>query len=77
MIAYNLNTVDAAKRLAKCCEKYDFEVDAIYGKYVVDAKSIMGLIDLVGHIISIEPHCNENVIKNFTNDIKSTWEENE
>ena len=38
MIAYDLKDIHAAKSLAKYCEKFDFEIDAIYGRYVVDAK---------------------------------------
>ena len=71
MIAYDLKDIHAAKSLAKYCEKFDFEIDAIYGRYVVDAKSVMGLIDLVGHVVELRPHCDRDKVVSFTNDIKN------
>ena len=56
MIPYNLSSIDAAQRLIRVCEKYSnsFTVDVIYGRQVIDGCSLMGVMSLVGHIVSID-----------------------
>lgn len=69
-----LNTIDDANNFVKVIDKYDYDVDAVYGRYVIDAKSIMGLLSLgIPKKINIIIHTsNNNVIKQFTSDI-SEW----
>lgn len=69
-----LNTIDDANNFVKVIDKYEYDIDAVYGKYVIDAKSIMGLLSLgIPKKINIVIHSNNsNIIKQITSDI-SEW----
>lgn len=41
-----LNTINDVRRLVSVVEKYPFSVDLSEGRYVVDAKSLMGIFSL-------------------------------
>ena len=41
-----LNSIDAVKNFVNIVTVYDFDVDLVSGRYVVDAKSIMGIFSL-------------------------------
>ena len=41
-----LNTINDVRRLVSVVEKYPFSVDPSEGRYVVDAKSLMGIFSL-------------------------------
>ncbi len=41
-----LNSITAVKEFVNIVNKYDFDVDLTSGRYVVDAKSIMGIFSL-------------------------------
>lgn len=41
-----LNTIDKVKEFSEICNQYDFDIDVISGKYVVNGKSILGLLSL-------------------------------
>lgn len=52
-----LNTNIDVKDFVNIVNKYDFEIDLISGRYVVDAKSIMGIFSLdLGKAIRVELH---------------------
>ena len=42
----NINSVDKVKAFVQITSRFDFEADLVSGKYVVDAKSIMGIFSL-------------------------------
>lgn len=42
----SLTTIDDVKKFVNAVSKYDFEVDLTSGRYVIDAKSIMGIFSL-------------------------------
>ena len=48
MVSVNimLNTINDVKNFVNIVAKYDFEVDLTSGRYVIDAKSIMGIFSL-------------------------------
>jgi len=56
IVGVNLDSFNKAVDIANICSKYacDVDADAICGKYVVDAASILGMESIVGHWISIE-----------------------
>ena len=68
---YNIRVnLDTVKQI--CAELYffDMDVDAIQGKYIVDAKSIMGLFSLdLSRSITIRVH-RDDMIKDQTHDIE-------
>ncbi len=52
-----LNSITDVKNFVNIVNKYDFEVDLTSGRYVVDAKSIMGIFSLdLGKPIRVEVH---------------------
>lgn len=42
----SIKTIDNAKELTRIASKYEEDIDLIRGRYVVDAKSIMGIFTL-------------------------------
>jgi len=42
----SLNSIDKVKAFVNEISKYDFDFDLISGRYVIDAKSIMGIFSL-------------------------------
>ncbi len=45
-VTIQLNTVSDAKKFVSIVSSYDFDIDLISERYVVDAKSIMGIFSL-------------------------------
>lgn len=41
-----LNTTDSVKNFVSTISKYDYEMDLRSGRYVVDAKSLLGIFSL-------------------------------
>ncbi len=55
-----LSSINDVKNFVNTVSKYDYEIDLTSGRYVVDAKSIMGIFSLdLSKPIKIEIH-NEN-----------------
>ena len=42
----SLNSIDKVKAFVNDISKYDFDFDLVSGRYVIDAKSIMGIFSL-------------------------------
>ena len=42
----NLSSTNDVKDFVNTVSRYDFEVDLVSGRYIVDAKSIMGIFSL-------------------------------
>lgn len=71
MISVNilLNTINDVKNFVNIVSKYDFEVDLTSGRYVIDAKSIMGIFSLdLSKPIKLEAQCSED--SEFATEIK-------
>ena len=55
-----LNTINDVKLFVNTVAKYDFDVDLTSGRYVVDAKSIMGIFSLdLSKPIQLEAHSDD------------------
>ena len=65
MIFLNLETLDKANKLVKICEKYDIDFDVLYGRYIIDGKSVLGVTSLIGHIIKIVPNTNDILLLEY------------
>ena len=53
-----LDSISSVKDFVNAVNKYDFDVDLTSGRYVVDAKSIMGIFSLdLSKPIMLEAHC--------------------
>ena len=55
-----LDSIVDVKNFVNIINRYDFDVDLISGRYVVDAKSIMGIFSLdLGKPIRVEIHTDD------------------
>ena len=55
-----LSSINDVKKFVNIVSKYDFDVDLISDRYVVDAKSIMGIFSLdLSKAIKVEIHSDE------------------
>lgn len=53
----SLSSINDVKNFVNIVTKYDFEIDLSSGRYVVDAKSIMGIFSLdLSKPIAVEIH---------------------
>ena len=58
----SLNSIDKVKAFCNEIAKFDAEFDLISGRYVIDAKSIMGIFSLdLSRPIDLNIHAEENV----------------
>lgn len=64
-----LKSINDVKDFVNIVNKYDFDVDLTSGRYVVDAKSIMGIFSLdLSKPIKVDVHSEE--CGSFCDDIK-------
>ena len=64
-----LKSINDVKDFVNIVNKYDFDVDMTSGRYVVDAKSIMGIFSLdLSKPIKVEVHSDD--CSNFFEEIK-------
>ena len=57
-----LNSIDKVKSFVFDLTKYDYDFDLVSGRYVIDAKSIMGIFSLdLSKPIDLNIHAEENV----------------
>lgn len=71
MVSVNimLNTINDVKNFVNLVSKYDFEVDLTSGRYVIDAKSIMGIFSLdLSKPIKLDARCEAD--SKFVEEIK-------
>lgn len=54
MLSCRLNSIDDAKKLVNLCMQYGEDIDVIHRRQVIDGKSLLGIISLVGNQVSIE-----------------------
>ena len=55
-----LSSINDVKNFVNIVTKYDYEIDLISGRYVVDAKSIMGIFSLdLAKPIKAEVHADD------------------
>lgn len=65
-IYINLNNFETIDELCRVCEKYknDFDVNAVYGSYMVDARSIVGVATLLDKTVRIVPVLDDEILLN-------------
>lgn len=71
-ITVNLNNIERAKRFVNVAIEFDSDIDILFGRYVIDAKSIMGVfsLNLLDKLI-VEIHSDdETEIKKFNEVMK-------
>lgn len=67
----NLNEVVKIQKLVSSASIQNYDIDVISGRYIIDAKSIMGIFSLdLSKPIDILIHADETEAKNFLSVIK-------
>ncbi len=58
-----INSIDDVKNFVNIVNRYSFDIDLVSGRYVVDAKSIMGIFSLdLSKPIKVEIHSDDKQI---------------
>ena len=61
-VKISLNSIDKVKSFVNDLAKFDADFDLVSGRYVIDAKSIMGIFSLdLSKPIDLNIHAEENV----------------
>ena len=61
-VKISLNSIDAVKSFVNTVTKYDSDFDLVSGRYVIDAKSIMGIFSLdLSKPIDLNIHAEDNI----------------
>ena len=61
-VQISLNSIDKVTSFANTITKYDNDFDLVSGRYVIDAKSIMGIFSLdLSKPIDLNIHADSNV----------------
>lgn len=61
-VSISLNSIDKVKAFVNDISKYDFDFDLVSGRYVIDAKSIMGIFSLdLSKPIDLAIHAENNM----------------
>ena len=65
-VQISLNSIDKVKAFVNTITKFDFDFDLVSGRYVIDAKSIMGIFSLdLSKPIELNIHANESEMDNI------------
>ena len=60
-VQISLNSIDKVKSFVNTITQFDFDFDLISGRYVIDAKSIMGIFSLdLSKPIDLNIHAEDN-----------------
>ena len=60
-VKISLNSIDKVKSFVNTITKYDYDFDLVSGRYVIDAKSIMGIFSLdLSKPIDLNIHAEDN-----------------
>ncbi|MCD8380401.1 MAG: HPr family phosphocarrier protein [Lachnospiraceae bacterium] len=61
-VEISLNSIDKVKYFVNTVTKYDYDFDLVSGRYVIDAKSIMGIFSLdLSRSITLNIHADEDI----------------
>ena len=61
-VQISLNSIDKVKSFVNDISKFDFDFDLVSGRYVIDAKSIMGIFSLdLSKPIDLAIHTEDNL----------------
>ena len=60
-VKISLNSIDKVKSFVNTITKYDYDFDLVSGRYVIDAKSLMGIFSLdLSKPINLNVHAEGN-----------------
>ena len=70
-VKISLNSIDKVKSFVNEITKYDYDFDLVSGRYVIDAKSIMGIFSLdLSKSIDINIHADDSEIDKILETLK-------
>ena len=70
-VQISLNSIDKIKTFVNIVTRYDCDFDLVSGRYVIDAKSIMGIFSLdLSKPIELIIHCDEDEAANILEDLR-------
>ena len=62
-VQISINSIDKVKSFVNDLTKYDYDFDLVSGRYVIDAKSIMGIFSLdLSKPIDLNIHADDNMV---------------
>ena len=73
MLSFNINSKESAEKLIRLCEKYrdDTEIDVICGRQTVDGRSLLGVMSLIGHFVTVKPQTDDmQIVERFGEDLE-------
>ena len=70
-VQISLNSIDKVKSFVNDITKFDYDVDLVSGRYVIDAKSIMSIFSLdLSKAIDLNIHANESEVDSILDVLK-------
>lgn len=63
MLNCKLNNIRDAQDLVWFCMNFDEDIDVLYQRQVIDGKSILGVMSLIGNTVTIEMLSNDDNAK--------------
>lgn len=70
-VSISLNSIDKVKAFVNDISKYDFDFDLVSGRYVIDAKSIMGIFSLdLSKSIDLNIHATDGALDDILTVLK-------
>lgn len=63
MLNCKLENEKDVKKLVRLCEEFKEDIDVVYGRYTIDAKSFLGVISLAGHTVSVHISTDDKSVK--------------
>lgn len=70
-VLITLNSIDKVKSFVNTITKYDYDFDLVSGRYVIDAKSIMGIFSLdLSKPIELNIHANDGSVDDIIEVLK-------
>lgn len=61
-VKISLNSIDRVKSFVNDINRYDYDFDLVSGRYIIDAKSIMGIFSLdLSKPITLNIHADKNI----------------
>ena len=70
-VKISLNSIDKVKSFVNEITKYDYDFDLVSGRYVIDAKSIMGIFSLdLSKSIDLNIHADDSEIDKILEKLK-------
>lgn len=71
-VKISLNSIDKVKSFVNEISQYNYDFDLVSGRYVIDAKSIMGIFSLdLANPIDLNIHASESDIEEILEHLKT------